>query len=71
MARIQFSRLQDVISAMKEAYENGVSLKELSNTYGGSPNTVRKALAQAGVRIRQRGRKSRNFGVPKTPEVSE
>jgi lambda repressor-like predicted transcriptional regulator len=57
--RVQWNRLQDVIPAMTEAYQNGASLKQLSTIYGGSPNTVRKALANAGVSIRRRGRKNR------------
>ena len=71
MPKVQFSRLQEVVPAMTEAYHNGASLKELASTYGGSPNTVRKALAQAGVKIRSRGRRSSDFHTQPRTEVTD
>lgn len=48
------------ISKLKEKYENGATLKELSKEFSVGAMTVRNKLMENGVVIRPRGRKKKN-----------
>lgn len=43
-----------------EGYQNGATLKELSQLHGVSQGTVRNCLISQGVTLRPRGRRRRN-----------
>lgn len=55
-----------------EGYKNGLTLRELANTYEVSAGTVRNCLVTAGVPLRGRGRRKQHIdaGTPIEPEVT-
>lgn len=52
------SALLDVVPALVEGYNNGISAKELGRIYGAAPSTVIARLQEVGVPIRRRPRKT-------------
>lgn len=66
------SKLTAAQEQVREAYLNGVTLREIADVHGVSSGTVRNVLIEMGVNLRRRGRR-RNSGAvrPTTLPVQE
>jgi transposase-like protein len=54
------NKLAKSAEQVQEAYQNGATLREISEVHGVSSGTVRNCLIEAGVKLRSRGRKKRS-----------
>ncbi len=51
------NKLVAVQEVIREAYENGATLREIAEVHAVSPGTVRNSLRELGVEMRNRGRR--------------
>jgi hypothetical protein len=52
-------KLLAVAQYIKEGYESGSTIKELSGSYNASPGSIRNFLIEEGVILRSRGRRKK------------
>jgi transposase-like protein len=57
------NKLATVKEPVKEAYENGATLREIAEVHDVSTGTVRNCLIEMGVELRNRGRRRKSTDV--------
>ena len=57
MANRMRNKLATAREQVKEAYENGATLRQIGEVHGVSAGTVRNVLREMGVELRPRGRR--------------